>query len=82
MVGQGPSADLHAGFEPFAQASRLPMQNDPFKKRAAQEHDKPVPIHGDALAGGGDVVKIFHAITEAAPDGLKAKEKIKNSLVP
>ena len=48
------------------------MENDALEKGAAEEHDEPVAVERGFFTGSGDVIEIFDAITEVAPDGLEA----------
>lgn len=46
----------------------MPVEDDSFEKRATDEHDQPVAIKRDVLAGRGHVIKIGHAVAKPAPD--------------
>src|SRR5208283_2141738 len=67
-VGDGAGSDLHGRLQPFGEAGGVPVENDSFEKRAAEEHDQPVAIKRDVLARRGHVIKIGHAVAKPAPD--------------
>jgi len=72
MISHGPGADLDGRFQPFGQTGGVPVQNDFLEKRTADEHDQPVAVKCNGLAGGGHVIKIGHTVTEPAPNRLEA----------
>src|SRR5450759_5016677 len=71
-VSCDPGIHLRGSLQPLRQTGGVPVQDDTFKKRTADEHDQPVAVKCDAFARRGDVIKIIHAVTEPAPDRLQA----------
>ena len=72
LVSEGALPDLHPRFQPLRQAGRMPMQDDPAKKRTAKQHHDPVAVKGRMFSGGGNVIHRRDAVTEPAPDRLQA----------
>jgi hypothetical protein len=74
-VGQGSSAFLSASFQPFSQTGGVPVQDQVFEKRAANEQDQPIAVKGGTFSRGRDVIEAGHAMPETTPHSFQAIEK-------
>ena len=52
-VGEGARADLCAGLQPFGEPGCVPMEDEAFEKRAAEEHYHPVGTRAEVFPGAG-----------------------------
>lgn len=58
--------------EPFAEADRVPVEDESRKKRTAEEHHDEVAIERATFRGSGNVVKRHRAVTEAKGERANA----------
>ena len=80
MIREGARAHLHDCLKPFRQTGGVPVQDNSFEKWPAEQHHYPISIQCRAFARRRDIVKVRHAKSEPAPNGLRAITDQQNEL--